>query len=362
MPEIDGLRFVAILSVVVYHFHGFVPTSGVVPGLHEWVRAAAAHGYRGVNLFYVISGFILGLPFAAQHLKKRPPVSLRSYFLRRLTRLEPPYILNLLVCCALLAAAGESLRALLPHLAASMVYLHSVWFGAQSTINPVAWTLEVEVQFYCLAPLLAAVYRIPSRTARRTVLAAAVLAAGLIQLAFWGAGNRIRLTILYAAQFFLAGLLMADLYLADWNENPAPHWAWDLVSLVCWPLIFAPPDIAIWPWLPFLMMAAFTGAFRGVWFRRIFRAPAITAIGGMCYTIYLFHYQLIPPVVRFAGSVRLGRSFDSRFLGLFLIYTPALLAVSVLYFVVIERPCMAKDWPRRLVRGITRSAAAVPSR
>ena len=359
VPEIDGLRFVAILSVVVYHFHGFVPMDRVVTGLHDWVRPAAAHGYRGVNLFYVISGFILGLPFAAHRLQGRPAVSLRSYFLRRLTRLEPPYILNLLLCFALLAVvSGESARALLPHLAASLVYLHNLWFGQQSTINPVAWTLEVEVQFYCLAPLLAMVFRIRSKPARRALLIASILLAGALQMMYWDAPGRVRLTILFAVQYFLTGLLMADVYLADWKERPAPHWAWDLVSLVCWPLIFAPGDLQVWLWLPFLMLAAFTGAFRGVVFNRIFRNPVITIIGGMCYTIYLFHYQLIPWVVRISKPVQLGRSFDAYFLVQFSIYAAVLLAVSVAYFALVERPCMAKDWPRRAARFLSHSPDA----
>ena len=50
IPEIDGLRFVAIASVVMYHLRGFLSPESRL----------AAHGYRGVNLFYVISGFVLG--------------------------------------------------------------------------------------------------------------------------------------------------------------------------------------------------------------------------------------------------------------------------------------------------------------
>ena len=60
-------------------------------------------GFRGVELFFVISGFILGLPFAAHYLKGAAPVSLRKYYLRRLTRLEPPYIVALLVLFILAA-------------------------------------------------------------------------------------------------------------------------------------------------------------------------------------------------------------------------------------------------------------------
>ena len=67
----------------------------------------------------------------------------------------------------------------------------------------------------------------------------------------------------------------------------------------------------------------------------------------MCYTIYLFHYQLIPWVVRISKPVQLGRSFDAYFLVQFSIYAAVLLIVSVAYFALVERPCMAKDWPRR---------------
>lgn len=342
MPEIDGLRFVAIASVVLYHLHGFVWNNRAA-GAHDSIAALAGHGYRGVNLFYVISGFILGLPFAAHRLKGDPPVRLRRYFLRRLTRLEPPYVLNLLICFGLLLfAGGSSLRSLLPHLGASLVYLHSQWFGQASTINPVAWTLEVEVQFYCLAPLLSMVFRIRSRTVRRAALVAFILLAGIAQTLCWNAPARARLSILFAIQFFLAGLLLADIYVVDWKERPAGHWWWDLVSLVCWPALFLPEDLAVWVSLPLLIVAAYAGAFKGVVSNSIFRNPVLTTIGGMCYTIYLFHYLLIPEVLRFSRPVRLGLGFDWYFAIQLLIYAPILLLVSCLYFALVERPCMAR--------------------
>ncbi|MGA2131945.1 MAG: acyltransferase [Bryobacteraceae bacterium] len=310
VPEIDGLRFLAIISVVLYHFHGFL-------------TPAVQHGYRGVNLFYVISGFILGLPFAEQHLRGGRAVRLQRYFLRRLTRLEPPYILNMLICFALLVLIGGAHeRELWPHLAASLVYLHNLWFGQPSTVNPVAWTLEVEVQFYCLAPLLAQVFRIPSRLNRRAILAGVILLAGATQQVYWGAPDRIRLTILYAIQFFVAGLLLADIYIVDWSERPVPDWRWDLASLVCLPLIFLPADLTVWIPLPFLILAMYIGTFRGVVTNQILRNQVIVTIGGMCYSIYLFHYQLIPVTKHI------------------LAYLPLLLVVSGLYFALVERPCM----------------------
>lgn len=348
VPEIDGLRFAAIAAVVLTHLHGFTLRMGAVPGGQDFFRPFVEHGYRGVNLFYVISGFILGLPFAAHYLKDKPSVSLKAYFLRRLTRLEPPYILNLLICFAfLLTVEGSNGFALAPHLAASLGYVHNLWFGEQSTINPVAWSLEVEVQFYCLVPLLALLFSIRQTRARRLILLGLILLAGIAQMCYWEGSQRLKLTILYAIQYFLTGFLLADIYLLDWNERPATHWGWDLLSLLCWPLIILPGDREVWIALPLLMLGAYIAAFKGVLFRGFFRHVWITTVGGMCYTIYLFHYLLIPPVLRLLGGVGGGAGFGAYFVVQLLLYTPILLLVSGCYFVLVERPCMAKDWPQR---------------
>jgi peptidoglycan/LPS O-acetylase OafA/YrhL len=96
MPEIDGLRFLAIISVLLFHFNGFIfnksqPISNTV--FLNKLNFVLGHGHLGVELFFVISGFILALPFANSYLKSKKKDNIKSYFTRRLTRLEPPYIL-----------------------------------------------------------------------------------------------------------------------------------------------------------------------------------------------------------------------------------------------------------------------------
>jgi len=329
VPEIDGLRCVAICSVVLYHLGGFL----------GW--RVAEHGYRGVNLFYVISGFILGLPFAAHYLQQKPPVKLRSYFLRRLTRLEPPYLLSLLICFGgLVWLQGLDWRELLPGLAASAGYVHSLWFGAQSAINPVTWSLEVEVQFYCLAPLLAGIFALRPKRLRRAVLLALVILAGSVQLYYWDAPFRIEHSILFAIQFFLAGFLLADVYLVDWKERPTPHWIWDLAAFAGWPLLFVLGDKQVWVVFPILALALYVAAFRSVLINWVLRNSVVTTIGGMCYTIYLFHYVLIPPMLRLTNGFHPWMQA--------LLYGLVLTLISGVYFAVIERPCMRKDWPQRV--------------
>jgi peptidoglycan/LPS O-acetylase OafA/YrhL len=94
IPEIDGLRFVAIASVVLFHMFGELALrSGriiAVEPRYEGLFKVILHGDRGAPPFFMISGFVLALPFARHILQGAGTVSLRKYFLRRVTRLEPP--------------------------------------------------------------------------------------------------------------------------------------------------------------------------------------------------------------------------------------------------------------------------------
>ena len=163
IPEIDGLRFIAIASVVIYHTYVQTDVRVVLGGMPFWVE----HLRRGVELFFIISGFILGLPFAKQYLAGGKQVRLGAYFLRRLTRLEPPYILILCIRAAAMLLATHALSYIAAHLLANILYVHSLWYGYASVIHLVTWSLEIEVQFYCLAPLLAKVFLLRPAWMRR---------------------------------------------------------------------------------------------------------------------------------------------------------------------------------------------------
>ena len=71
VPEIDGLRFVAIMTVVAFHVLTYLRAQHPMfsaPHTEGVIERAASTGYFGVELFFVISGFILALPFASHHL------------------------------------------------------------------------------------------------------------------------------------------------------------------------------------------------------------------------------------------------------------------------------------------------------
>lgn len=355
IPEMDGLRFAAIGMVILFHLNGYLtaksPIYRAAPPASDWLAQTALVGFRGVELFFVISGFILGLPFAARYLKGATPVNLRKYYLRRLTRLEPPYIVAVLLLFLLaLIVDGKPSANFYPHLAASLGYLHSLIFGTFSPAMGVAWSLEIEVQFYLLVPLLTLLFAIRSPMLRRSSMVILILAALLGQAIFLHDSPRASLSILAYVQFFLIGFLLADVFLASWDEVPQRNLVWDFVALAGWPLLFVilrSPVLAHWlfpAWIFLLYLAAFRGRFMN----RIFSNGWIVAIGGMCYSIYLLHYEVISAVGRVTR--RLGETAPYWiYLSLQLVLIgAAIVLICGAYFVVIEKPCMRRDWPQRL--------------
>src|SRR5665213_427238 len=89
IPQVDGLRFVAIFSVLILHLLLLVRDEGVrllvFPASSHWLTFAIENGDRGVSLFFVISGYILARPFLREHRLEGKKISVGAYYLRRLT-------------------------------------------------------------------------------------------------------------------------------------------------------------------------------------------------------------------------------------------------------------------------------------
>jgi hypothetical protein len=97
-----------------------------------------------------------------RYLLHTPKIRLKQYFLRRLTRPELPYFLSLIMWAAVqFVVVHRSSSNMAPHLAASSVYLHNLIFGGfPGAVNTIAGSLEFEVQFYVLVPLLSMLFAI----------------------------------------------------------------------------------------------------------------------------------------------------------------------------------------------------------
>lgn len=372
IPEIDGLRFLAILAVVLLHLGTAIIDS--VPAGHwttppdaDWLRRLTLPGGTGVDIFFAISGFVLALPFARQYLRGGKAVRLKAYYWRRVTRLEPPYILVMLGLFAVhvLMLHTGSFREMLPHLGASLLYIHSIVYGVWSTINPVAWSLETEIQFYLVAPLLSQLFRIPGKAARRGAMISLIL--GSIALSTLADVRLTELhlerTILVHGKLFLVGFLFADYYLTDMLEQGRSRRLWDVVGVLAILGIFYVPHDGLSIFLFLILLFCLLGAvFNGVTLRAAFGNPWVTTIGGMCYTIYLVHYAFLLFVLFATRRLVFDGPFWLNYLAQAAIGLPLVLGVSAIYFLLIERPCMYPDWPQRLgrwLRGVGARTAPV---
>lgn len=368
LVEVDGLRFFAIAGVVVFHMYRFVfthvgPQAGLVV---ESQGSVISLGAAGVNLFFAISGFVLALPFARAYSAGTTAPSRPAYYLRRLTRLEPPYVLWMIaVALARLTFRPDTMHDTLRHLGASLLYMHGLIYRAPSTINPVAWSLEIEVQFYLILPLLALVFKLRRPWLRRGVwvsIAAAVMAANLTigrMSTVW------TWTVFAYMAEFAAGLFVADLFVTEWRTS-VPGRLWDALSLASFAAVAvaaAANSAAMSVVLPVCCFTFTVAAFRGQIFRSVVSNRWLGLIGGMCYSTYLVHTQVITA----AGTWLLGRvagaGWQTAFVGIVVCCTPAVLMASIAYFKVIEKPCMYKDWPQRVwSMRPQRSAAAAAGR
>ncbi len=354
LAEIDGLRFLAILPVLVQHLSErllrYTSLDAAAWSAHEYSVFLASRGTVGVFLFFAISGFILALPFVKYWAEPtQGSLDLKSYFLRRVTRLEPPYIIWMSVFFIILLIKGTcSLSTLFPHYIVSLFYVHNIIYNDYSWINPVAWSLEVEVQFYLLAPLLTApFFSIRSKITRRTMLVFVLIFIITLQQILPLHELPWKATLVGQLQHFLVGFLLADFYYFDWkNKNIQTNYYWDVIALFT--LLVLPfswsgeyfKNLLFTTALTFLLIAAFKGRI----FKQLLRLPVIAIIGGMCYTIYLIHLPLLELLVRFTTSLHFTPNHLPNLLLQIVLTFPIILFLSAWFFRWLEKPFMQKNW------------------
>lgn len=161
LSALTGLRFLAALHVVLFHYAA--PSLASAP---EWARNFAAAGLTGVDLFFILSGFVLAYNYLDGRQIKR-----RDFWVARFARIYPAHLLGVLLLAPYMiyayftlfpasVAAGKTLAD-----GGLALTLTQAWVpGSWSVWNGPAWSLGAEVFFYALFPFLGlALARIPPR-------------------------------------------------------------------------------------------------------------------------------------------------------------------------------------------------------
>lgn len=159
---LDGVRALLVLLIGWYHIwqQGWLSPTLPWPGGPISLDFLLRSGYIWVDGLLLLSGFLLYLPYAQT--SGRLP-SIRSFYLRRLIRIVPSYLLCVIPMFILGCAQGKYASAAdaAKDLAAHLTFTHNLFSFSyfQSPINGALWTLAVEMQFYLLFPFLARAFR-----------------------------------------------------------------------------------------------------------------------------------------------------------------------------------------------------------
>jgi peptidoglycan/LPS O-acetylase OafA/YrhL len=179
LPALDGLRGIAILLVLFFHMTVLAPSTAADRG----IRAIMGHGWVGVDLFFVLSGFLItGILLDA----RGQPQYFRNFYARRTLRIFPLYYAVIALILVILPRIAPVLSARFGHVEGRpllyWLYLsnHALVSGGAGqgpdfrygVLNP-TWSLAVEEQFYLMWPLI--VFLVPRKTLVRRVLPAIIL-------------------------------------------------------------------------------------------------------------------------------------------------------------------------------------------
>ncbi len=295
--SLDGLRALSILGVVWHHTQ---------QGVHS--LRMAYRGFLGVDLFFVISGFLI-VTLLLRERRRTGTISLKKFYIRRFLRIFPPYygVLALVAIIAFLKPGDQSnvIRRDLPY---ALFYISNL-VPMLSILNP-TWSLSVEEQFYLVVPAL-------QKLARPAFPAVIVVAYLLVSLPPFGFFPNWKLPDFFRETTFgpiLLGVMLA-LVLDHptgyrWTSQVLGYWiapaiAGVLVLLAC---NHPADDISGFPRMAIhlslvALLAACVSRERHV-LAPLLRLWPIRRIGAVSYGIYLYHLlarHLVKAGMKFAG-------------------------------------------------------------
>ncbi|WP_051350992.1 acyltransferase family protein [Sulfobacillus thermosulfidooxidans] len=305
MPGLDGLRALAVLAVIFYHL--------------EWPFAPG--GLLGVNVFFVLSGYLI-TDLLLAHYEKTGNLNLRLFWVRRARRLLPAlWALLLIVMSWVIVFNPHQVIAIRQDVLAAFLYVSNWWyiyhhvsyfaqFGPPSPLTHL-WSLAVEEQFYLLWPLvlLGLLRFVKTRHSRLIlVLMLALISSGLMAILYHPGANPNR--VYYGTDTRAFALLIGAALALLWPSRHLPtlslkqRYLIDLLGLLGL-LVFVAMVLFTNEYQPFLyqggmlflavMTAFLVAALAAPWsyLTRILGSRPLRWLGVRSYGIYLWHYPVI---------------------------------------------------------------------
>ncbi|MFT6270767.1 MAG: peptidoglycan/LPS O-acetylase OafA/YrhL [Alphaproteobacteria bacterium] len=288
--DIDGLRAVAVLTVILFHFG--------IPGF--------GGGFIGVDIFFVLSGYLIGSIILKQLNEER--FSFTQFYFRRIRRLMPVFTVVMVVSFGLaywlmlpadFREFGQSLATSTVYLSNFLFYREAGYFDTASHLKPLlhTWSLSVEEQFYIVFPFLAwFIFRVSRKwwTVTFAILTVLSLAASIVYLPK-DASAVFYLYPFRAWEMFL-GVLLAAGSLPMIRRSSIIN----LLALVGSSLILVPTFLyttqtpfpglaALFPCLGTIIIIYCGNASNSI-INKWLTNPVLVFIGKISYSLYLWHW------------------------------------------------------------------------
>lgn len=350
---INGLRGYAILGVIFHHFRMFYKFAE--PG---WQSVAIgntivlpftvfSNGWLGVNLFFVLSGFVLYLPYAQGKRSFDRKEDVIFFYKKRAIRLLPLYLISGLLFLALSPIGGK-----IAHLVSYVALLLTVTFPFTKMtflpkFNPILWAIGLIIWFSLLFPFI--VRSCKKIGTARTFLYALVVSLAVrlmgVSIHFFDIGNPyvnvLKDSIFGRIDDFILGMLICEIYCRNGEHSlhfMAPGTGlvagmlftftssslWDYVKLGVLPESITPLINNVLQMGLFFLILALLYIKNGM-IKSFFSNYLIQLTGMISYSLVIWHYPLIPAIV--------GRNFDAAHVAVYLVF---LFILSLLTFRYIE--------------------------
>lgn len=300
--DIDGLRALAVVAVILNHLN----------------KSLLPSGFLGVDIFFVISGYVITSSLANRNSENLKDFLLQFY-IRRIKRLIPALVFCVVISgvfiCLVNPNPGQSLITGAASLfGLSNLYLHQSatdYFGVSAELNPFTqtWSLGVEEQFYLIYPILAwfcCFGRSTPENAPGTQISTRRLSLclGVLGLASLVLFLHLSQTNLPAAYFLMpsrfwelaAGCLLFSLHHQRRRQLSSPPGWWASVALILLlPLLAVPQNLLALstPAAVLLTCLLIHAGGRGAASDRLLLHPSMQSIGAASYSLYLWHWSVL---------------------------------------------------------------------
>lgn len=344
--DIQGLRAVAVLAVMLFHYDGTL-----LPG-----------GYIGVDIFLVISGYLITQQIQSRKSAGRtaPAAFLGRFYFGRIKRIVPAYFFMLATVAVLakLLFTNSDFAYFVASLKSTALFVSNNYFASfgdyfapGTAEQPLlhTWSLAVEMQFYMFLPILLLI--VPDRHIKRSIL---IISVALVLAAEWQlrvAGHR-------QATYYALYSRIPEFLAGSWLAIAATGRDWSIIraniaflagALLIVFSLFALDGASLFPGL--LSVPAVAGAGLIISARHsslsaALRNPVMVWIGFLSYSLYLWHWPVLALLRYYIGDVLLGLQAT-------LLFIVATFSLACLSFYLVEEPArklkFASFTPRRAV-------------